>query len=170
MRQNPETVASFERFHDANPFEPIELGGAIRHPDDCNESVHGQLTAIIRCKTPCVDHSGSPLRISFGRGNDMTVNTMLGMPIVEDLGVIPNFRDGSVVCKDAPTTFILRCHATCCGFLADDNDAAAFSALPVAGMHPSVVSPALLPPASPDDPCVNATDDHTQGFLQRNLH
>jgi hypothetical protein len=170
MRQNPETVASFERFDDANPFEPIKLGGAIRHPDDYNESVHGQLTAIIRYKTPYVDHNGRPVRISFGLGNDMTVNTILGMPIIKDLGMIPNFRDGSVVCEDTAATFTLRYHATSCGFLADDNDAAVFSALPVTDMYPSAATSDFPSPALPDDPCVDATDDHTKGFLQRNLN
>jgi hypothetical protein len=122
MRQTPESVASFE------PFEPIEPDGAICHPDDHNESVHGQLTVIIRCKTPHVEHDGSPIRVSFGLGNNMTVNTILGMPVLKHLGMIPNFCGGSVICEDAPATFSLRHHATCCGFLADDNDAAAVPA------------------------------------------
>lgn len=78
MQENPNIVASFERFDDSNPFEPIKLGGAIRHPDDYNESMHGQLTAIIRYKTPYFDNDGSPICILFGIGNDMTVNTILG--------------------------------------------------------------------------------------------
>jgi hypothetical protein len=40
MRKNPDVVASFERFDDSNPFEPIKLGGAIRHPDDHGKSSH----------------------------------------------------------------------------------------------------------------------------------
>ena len=78
MREIPGIVASFERFDDSNPFEPIKLGGAIRHPDDYNESMHGQLTAIIRYKTPYFDNDGSPICILFGIGNDMSVNTILG--------------------------------------------------------------------------------------------
>jgi hypothetical protein len=119
-------VSSFERFDDANPFEPIKLGGVIRHPDDYNETVHGQLTASY--KTPYVDSDGNPIHISFGLGNDMTVNTILGMPIIKDLGMIPNFRAGSVTCKDAPATFDIRYHETCCSFLAGDTNAATFSA------------------------------------------
>jgi hypothetical protein len=170
MRDHPEIVAGFERFDDSNPFEPIKLGGAIRHPDDYNESTHGQLTAIIRYKTPYVDHDGHPIRISFGLGNDMTVNTILGMPIIKDLGMIPNFRARSVICEDSPATFDIRYHETCCGFLADDGTAAPFSALPIADLYPSILSSAI-PPAEPSsDPCIDATDDHTQGFLQRNLN
>ena len=170
MRENPDIVASFERFDDSNPFEPIKLGGAIRHPDDYNESMHGQLTAIIRYKTPYVDHDGNPIRISFGLGNDMTVNTILGMPIIKDLGMIPNFRAGSVTCEDSPATFEIRYQETCCGFLADDATAATFSALPVADMYPDILA-SPIPPAEPiSDSCIDATDDLTQGFLQRNLN
>jgi hypothetical protein len=77
MREEPDLVASFEKSNDANPFEPIKLGGAIHQPEDYNESQQGRLTAIIRYKTPYVDHDGNSLQISFGLGNAMTVNTIL---------------------------------------------------------------------------------------------
>lgn len=170
MREYPDIVASFERFDDTNPFEPIKLGGAIRHPDDYNESLHGQLTAVIRYKTPYVDNDGSPIRISFGLGNDMTVNTILGMPIIKDLGMIPNFRARSVTCEDSAATFEINYQETCCGFPADDVTAATFSTLPVADMYPSLPAPALSIPEPSSDPCVEATDDLTQGFLQRSLN
>jgi hypothetical protein len=171
MRENPDLVASFEKFDDSNPFEPIKLGGAIRHPDDYKESLHGQLTAIIRYKTPYVDHDGNPIRISFGLGNDMTVNTILGMPFIKDLGMVPNFRAGTVTCEDSSATFDISYQATSFGFLPDDADAAVFAALPVAHMYPSKLSMAAIvaPPDAADEPCVDAVDDTTKGFLQRTL-
>jgi hypothetical protein len=72
MREHPDLVASFERFDDANPFKPIMLGGAIRHPDDYNEPLHGQLTAIIRYKTPYADTDGNPVHIDPGTGLTQT--------------------------------------------------------------------------------------------------
>jgi hypothetical protein len=102
MRERPDLVASFEQFDDANPFEPIKLGGAISQPDDYNELEHGTLTAIIRYHTPYADHKGNPIQIAFGLGNGMTVNTILGMPVIKDLGMIPNFRHGSITCADSP--------------------------------------------------------------------
>jgi len=47
MHENPNIVASFEGFDNANPFEPIKLGSAICHPDNYSTSLHGQLMAII---------------------------------------------------------------------------------------------------------------------------
>lgn len=37
----------------------LSLVVPFRHPDDYNESLHGQLTAIIRCHAPYVDHDGA---------------------------------------------------------------------------------------------------------------
>ena len=46
--KRPDLVAEFVSFDDANPFEPIKLGGAIGDPSDFISSDHGNLTAIIR--------------------------------------------------------------------------------------------------------------------------
>jgi hypothetical protein len=46
--QRPDIVAEFISFDDANPFEPIKLGGAIRNPTDFVSADHGNLTAVIR--------------------------------------------------------------------------------------------------------------------------
>jgi hypothetical protein len=130
MRERPDLVASFEQFNDANPFE----GGAIQHPDDYKESQHGKLTAIIRYNTPYAGHDGNPIQISFGLGNDMTVNTILGMPVIKDLGMIPNFWDSSITCANSPATFDICYHKTTCGFDNQGFDAAVFAALPIADM------------------------------------
>jgi hypothetical protein len=167
MRENPEIVASFERFDDENPFEPIKLGGAISHPSDYTESVHGQLTAVIRYKTAYVCHDGAPIHLSFGLGNDMTVNTILGLPTICDLGMKPDFRRALVTCDDTPAVFSLLSHATRCGI--DTNipgAAASFADLPVAQMYPL---PSLASSTTYAEPCVQAVDDTSQGFLQRRI-
>jgi hypothetical protein len=160
----------FECFDDSNPFEPIKLGSAIWHP-----IFAWQLTAVIRDETPpCVDHDRSPVRNYFGLGEDMTVNTIHGMPIIKNLGMLPNFRAALVTCEATAATFDIRCHETCCGFPANDDSAAAFSTPPIDNIHPHLLASdipiAKLPANRPSDPCVAATDDHAQGFLQRPLH
>jgi hypothetical protein len=102
--------------------------------------LHGQLTAIIRCKTPCFDNSGSPVRVFFGLGNNVTVNTILGMPIIKDLGMLPNFQTALVTCKDTPATFDIRCHESSCGFQANEDAAANFAHLPMEDMCPSLLA------------------------------
>jgi hypothetical protein len=171
MRERPDLVASFEQFDNANPFEPIKLGGAISQPDDYNESEHGTLTAIIRYHMPYADHKGNPIQIAFGLGNDMTINTILGMPVIKDLGMIPNFWDGSITCADSPARFEICYQETTCGFDNHDSDAAVFAALPIANMYPTSLPahPLSANVPVPTEPCADATDDTSKGYLQRHL-
>ena len=48
MSERPDLVAEFISFDDANPFEPIKLGGAICDPSDFAAADHGTLTAVVR--------------------------------------------------------------------------------------------------------------------------
>lgn len=117
MWESSDLITSFEHFEDASPFEPIKLGGNIHHPDGYNEPLHGQLVMFICYKMlPYMDHNRNVIQISFDFGNDMTVNTILGMPIIKDLGMTPNFCVVSMVCKDSTTTFEICCQETSCGF------------------------------------------------------
>jgi hypothetical protein len=65
--------------------------------------------AIIRYNTPYADHDGNPIQISFGLGNDMTVNTILGMPVIKDLGMIPIF---GIALSPAPIPLLHSIFAT----------------------------------------------------------
>jgi hypothetical protein len=77
MSERPDLVAEFISFDDANPFEPIKLGGAICDPADFDSSTHGNLTAVIRYYAPYIDNNGSPITLSFALSADVTVNTIL---------------------------------------------------------------------------------------------
>ena len=48
MSERPDLVAEFISFNDANSFEPIKLGGAIRDPSNFDAADHGTLTAVVR--------------------------------------------------------------------------------------------------------------------------
>jgi hypothetical protein len=167
MRECPDLVASFELFDDTNPFEPIKLGGAIHSPEDYNELTHGQLTAVICYRTPYSDHEGNPITISFGLGNDMTNNTILGMPLIKDLGMTPDFRAGHVTCINLPATFNLEYRETTCDVPATDTAATAFVALPLNEMYPPAIAPKTTD-RSPSPP-IDATDNTSNGYLQRTL-
>jgi hypothetical protein len=86
--ERPDLVAGFISFDDANPFEPIKLGGAISDPSDFDASDHGNLTAIIRYYTPYTDTSGFRITIPFALGADVTVNTIFGLPMLCDLDAV----------------------------------------------------------------------------------
>ena len=112
------------------------------------------------------------IHISFGLGNDMTVNTILGMPVIKDVGMIPNFRPRSIVCEDSSATFDISYQETCCGFPPDDESAATFSAIPFENIYPRILLSAEPSPPEPSiDPCVKATDNLTKGYyLQHPLN
>jgi len=82
MSEWPDLVAELISFDDANPFQPIKLGGDIRDPSDFAAADHGTLTAVVRYYTPYTDVSGSPITgcVSFGLGSDVTVNTIFRTP------------------------------------------------------------------------------------------
>jgi hypothetical protein len=78
-------VTEFISFEDnANPFEPIKLlGGAVSNPSDFDSSAHGNLTAVIRCCTPCVNPFGAPF---------VTANTIFGLPVLCNLDAVISLR------------------------------------------------------------------------------
>jgi len=170
--ERPDLVAEFVSFDDSNPFEPIKLGGAIRDPSDFDASDHGNLTAVIRYFTPYLDSSGDPITISFALGSDVTVNTIFGLPMLCDLDSVISLRSNCMHSRalnlDFPITraaanfglppnctfdpAAASCnHASSCGL----PSSAAASALATAPLRPSLAT---------------ATDDLSQGFLQRTVH
>jgi hypothetical protein len=122
---------------------------------------------VIRYCTPYSDHEGNPIMISFGLGNNMTVNTVLGMPLIKDLGMTPDFQTGHVACTNLPATFDLEYRETTCGVPATDTAATTFVALPLGEMYPPAIAPKTTD-RSPSPP-TNATDDISNGYLQRTL-
>jgi hypothetical protein len=86
--EQPDIVAEFISFDDANPFEPIKLSSAICDPADFVSSDHGNLMAVIRCHTPYVDTANSPIALSFALGPDVTVNTIFGLPMLCNLDAV----------------------------------------------------------------------------------
>jgi hypothetical protein len=84
----PELVHSFEQFDDSNPFEAIKLVGALKDPAEFDVATHGQLTAVVRYHLPYLtipDESTAVLCLALGA--DVSVNTILGWPAIEDLGI-----------------------------------------------------------------------------------
>jgi hypothetical protein len=94
---------------------------------------------------------------------------ILGMPIIQDLGMIPNICANSVTCEDTAATFAIRYHETKCGFPAGDDLAMTFATLPVDQMYPDFCPTNSVFPDPSDAPCINTTDDTSNGFLQWHL-
>ena len=80
--KRPDLVAEFVSFNDANPFEPIKLGGAIGDPSDFISSDH---VAISPPSSGSIRHRYH-ITLSFALRPDVTpVNTIFGLPMLCNL-------------------------------------------------------------------------------------
>jgi hypothetical protein len=172
----PDIVADFVSFDDSNPFEPIKLGGAIRDPAEFVSNDHGNLTAVIRYYTPYTDITGSPITLSFALGNDVTVNTIFGLPMLCDLDAVISLRSNSMHSRSLNCDFpiITRIAANFglpagCSFdpaAASPNHASTLNLTPSAAAAASAFTAA----SSNTSTLATATDDMSLGFLKRTVH
>ena len=91
MKEYPQVVESFEEFNGDNPFEPIKLMGAITNPAKYDREQHGILSAVIRYRTPYIMNNGNHFVLCFALGEDMSVNTILGVPGILEVALEPRF-------------------------------------------------------------------------------
>jgi hypothetical protein len=172
MPERPDLVAEFISFDDANPFEPVKLGGAIYDPADFDSSTRGNLTAVIRHCTPHIDNSGSPIALSFALGADITVNAIFGLPVLCDLDSVISLCTNSLHRRALSIGFpIIRASATF-GL----PPGCQFDAATAARIHSSAraLEPPLAsldsPPSIPSAALTMAVNDMSLGFLQRSIH
>jgi hypothetical protein len=170
--ERPDLVAEFISFDDANPFEPIKLGGAISDPSDFESSTHGNLTAVIRCHTPHVDALGAPIAISFALGSDATVNTIFGLPMLCDLDAVISLRSNSMHSRALALDFPIARSAANFGLPAGctfDPASAARNHASTCGL-PASAAAATFALAPHTAGLAVAADDMSHGFLQRIIH
>ena len=74
----PAIVSCYEQFNDASPFQPIVLDCAVPSVDA--SVISNQLTAVVTYKTRYVDTAGAPVELSFGLGQAIKVNAIIGLP------------------------------------------------------------------------------------------
>jgi hypothetical protein len=115
----PDLVHSFEQFDDANPFEAIKLLGAVQDPASFDEEAHGRLTAMVRYRMPYTDSASHPTVLCIALGADVSVNTILGWPAIEDLGITLCLKTKSFFSSTLNHTFPLERVAAPCGLPPD---------------------------------------------------
>ena len=82
MKEYPAIVARYEEFDSEDPFDPIRLCGAITNPKDYDKSKHGILSTVIEYHTAYCHQNGSPFKLTLALGQDMSVNSILGLPSI----------------------------------------------------------------------------------------
>ena len=86
-------------------FYPIKLLGAIQQPTDYEESKIGLLNAIIRYKTPFQNTHGEPLTISLALGEDVSTNTIFGLPTMDALELVWDITSNTAMSKSLGVNF-----------------------------------------------------------------
>jgi len=79
MSKYPSIVAEYIQYDNAEPFKPIKLAVALQNLDGC-DSMKSKLTAIVRYWTPYMDQDNKRQLISFGLGESISVNSIIGLP------------------------------------------------------------------------------------------
>ena len=82
MTNYPDIVDSYEQFDDSDAFLPITLDCAI--PATAAEKDAGKLTAVVTYKTRYHGNDDQPLLLSFGLGDAIAVNEIIGLPTFRD--------------------------------------------------------------------------------------
>ena len=93
MEKHPHLVASYDKFDGDNPFDPIKLCDAISDPSAYDEDTHGSLLAVFTYKTPFVNTiTNKAISISFALGNDISVDTVIGIPTIDEYEIEMRFQ------------------------------------------------------------------------------
>ena len=169
MHQYPHLVSEFIMFNDHNPFEPIKLSGAVTNPDNYDIDTHGQLTGIIRYFTPYLDLYNQPITISFGLGENVSVNSIIGWPAILDMNMDLSISSMTVISHTLQRNFPITCRQSTLGpppgtifdtaaFLHDRHMQSALALV----THPSST---LCAP----EPIAGVFDDFSAGFACRNI-
>ena len=93
ITEYPHIVEKYEQYDDAQPFWPITLDCAL--PASEAEKTTSKLTAVVTYKTRYVDKQGKNLTLSFGLGESIQVNAIIGLPTIKEWKLVLDI-DGKV--------------------------------------------------------------------------
>lgn len=93
----PEIVHSYEEYNGSNPFSPIVLEG-VTSTGDNSDFETGKLTAIVTYYTRYTVN-GKALTISFGLGDSIAVNGIIGLPTLREWKMVLDIDEGIAYSK-----------------------------------------------------------------------
>ena len=107
MASFPHIVAEYLEYNDAEAFNPIQLLCAVEDEQRGNNrnDNKGKLTAIVRYWTQYKNRDGSREVISFGLGEDITANSLLGLPTLKRWKALIDLEAESLIARSIQTTF-----------------------------------------------------------------
>lgn len=161
----PEIVHSYEEYNGSNPFSPIVLEGVTSNGDNSDFET-GKLTAVVTYYTR-YKHNDEAVTISFGLGDSIAVNGIIGLPTLREWKMVLDIDEGIAYSKllnlKWPMEFIDASQGLPDGVTFSEKDFVP----PNRSLATMMKPPAPLPPApSPNavtapntDVLVNSTDD-----------
>ena len=110
MTKYPHLVAEYIQFDDSRPFEPLKLHCAVEDLV-ATESLHGKLTSIVRYWIRYSKNDKKEI-LSFGLGDSVAVNSLVGIPTIKAWQYLLDFEDSSMISRGLNTKFPLIFEAT----------------------------------------------------------
>ena len=122
ITSHPEMVIDFTMYNNTNPFQPVQLLCALKNDDSTDGhtqaelDVASSLCAIVRYRTPFFfEKTGKPCIISFGLGENVTVNSILGLPQLKLWDADLSFSKNKLIAHSIDQEFPLEYSATASG-------------------------------------------------------
>ena len=110
MTKNPHLVAKYIQFDDSRPFEPFKLHCAVKDLV-ATESLHGKLISIVRYWIRYTKNGKREI-LSFGLGDSVAVNSLVGIPTIKAWQSLLDFNKNSLEARGLNTQFHLISEAT----------------------------------------------------------
>ena len=105
MTTYPEIVLKYERYDDVVAFQPITLDCAI--PTSNAEKDKGKLSSVVTYKTRYHKEDGTMMTLSFGLGEDILVNAIIGLPTFREWQLVLDISENRVFSKMLNLSFDL---------------------------------------------------------------
>ena len=97
MTTYPEIIASYERYDDDEPFQHITLDCAV--PSSAVENDTSNFFAVVTYKTRYTDVNGDMMLLSFGLGEAISVNAIIGLPTLRSWKMILDVGENKATSK-----------------------------------------------------------------------
>ena len=110
----PAIVDSYKQFDDAYGFCPLGLDTAVPASDVHNMA--NKLTAIVTYKTRYVDSEGKNMTLSFGLGEAIKVNAIIGLPTFKEWKLVLDLDENRLTSKSLGIYFDLCFEHAATGF------------------------------------------------------
>lgn len=95
----PQCVESYEEYNDENPFTPIALEGVTTDSSTATDFQSGKLTALVRYRTRYQEANGKRQILSFGLGDSVAVNGLIGLPTLRAWKMVIDLEAGVAYSK-----------------------------------------------------------------------